>query len=126
MIRSLLFIGIGSFIGGICRYLLQQFVQQHFPSSIPLGTLSVNIIGCFIIGAVYELSTNSHFISPELRLFLATGICGGFTTFSSFSYENVSMILDGEWYYPLLYILISIVIGFGAVHAGIVFIKLIF
>ena len=125
MLRNLLLIGIGSFIGGIGRYLVQQLVQQHFPSSIPLGTLSVNIIGCFLIGAVYELSVNSHFISPELRLFLATGICGGFTTFSSFSYENVSMILDGEWYYPMLYILISIVIGFGAVHAGILFIKLI-
>ena len=125
MLRSLLYIGIGSFIGGIGRYLLQQFVQKQFPSSIPLGTLSVNIIGCFIIGIVYALSAKSNLISPELRLFLATGICGGFTTFSSFAYENVSMVLDGELYYPLLYTLISVVIGFGAVHLGILLIKLI-
>ena len=121
-----MFIGIGSFIGGICRYLLQQFVQNNYPSSIPYGTLIVNIIGCFVIGIVYELSGRGNLLSPEMRLFLATGICGGFTTFSSFAYENVSMVLDGEFLYPLLYILMSVVIGFGAVHAGILIIKLIF
>lgn len=126
MYRSLLFIGIGGFIGGICRYLLQQFVQNNYPSSIPYGTLIVNIIGCFIIGLVYGLSSKGNLLSPEMRLFLATGICGGFTTFSSFAYENVSMVLDGEFLYPLLYLLMSVVIGFGAVHAGILFIKLIF
>lgn len=125
MFRSLLFIGIGSFIGGICRYLLQQFVQTNYPSSFPLGTLIVNLIGCFIIGLVYELSSKGNLLSVDVRLFLATGICGGFTTFSSFAYENVSMVLDGEFLYPLLYVLISVVIGFGAVHAGILFIKLI-
>lgn len=125
MLRSLLYIGIGSFAGGICRYLLQQFVQKHFPSSIPLGTLAVNVIGCFIIGLVYGLSVKGNLLSNDIRLFLAAGICGGFTTFSSFAYENVSMILDGEFLYPLLYVLISVIIGFGAVHAGILFIKLI-
>jgi CrcB protein len=125
MVRSLLFIGIGSFIGGICRFLCQQIVQNNFPSSIPLGTLCVNIIGCFFIGIIYELSGKGNIISPELRIFLATGICGGFTTFSSFAYENVSMVLDGEFFYPALYVLLSIVIGFGAVHAGILLIKFI-
>ncbi len=126
MFRSLLYIGIGSFIGGVCRYLCQQFVQNNYPSSIPLGTLIVNIVGCFIIGLVYELSSKGNLLSTDMRLFLATGICGGFTTFSSFAYENVSMVLDGEFFYPLLYVLISVIIGFGAVHVGILFIKLIF
>jgi len=126
MYRNLLLIGIGSFIGGISRYLLQQFVQNNYPSTIPYGTLIVNIIGCFIIGLVYELSGKGSLLSPEVRLFIATGICGGFTTFSSFAYENVSMVLDGEFFYALLYILMSVAIGFGAVHAGILFIKLIF
>ena len=125
MHRSLLFIGIGSFIGGICRYLLQQFVQNNYPSSIPLGTLIVNITGCFAIGLVYELADKGNLLSSEMRLFLATGVCGGYTTFSSFAYENVSMVLDGEFYYPLLYVLLSVVVGFGAVHAGILFINLI-
>ncbi|MGN6214320.1 fluoride efflux transporter CrcB [Parafilimonas sp.] len=126
MFRNLLFIGIGGFIGGICRYLLQQYVQNNYPSSIPLGTLIVNIIGCFVIGLVYALSDKGNLLSPEMRLFLATGICGGFTTFSSFAYENVSMALDGEFLYALLYVSLSVIIGFGAVHAGILFIKLIF
>src|SRR6266542_2063720 len=123
MFRSLLYIGIGSFIGGVCRYLCQQFVKNNYPSSIPLGTLIVNIVGCFIIGLVYELSSKGNLLSTDMRLFLATGICGGFTTFSSFAYENVSMVLEGEFYYPLLYVLISIIIGFCAVHVGILFIQ---
>ena len=125
MHRSLLFIGIGSFIGGICRYLLQQFIQNNYPSSIPFGTLIVNITGCFAIGLVYELAAKGNLLSSEMRLFHATGICGGYTTFSSFAYENVSMVLDGEFYYSILYLVLSVVVGFGAVHAGILFIKLI-
>ena len=125
MFRNLLLVGTGGFLGGICRYLLQQFVQNHYPSSIPLGTLIVNIIGCFVIGLVYELSGKGNLLTPEVRLFLATGICGGFTTFSSFAYENVTMVLDGEFFYALLYVLLSVIIGFGAVHTGILFIKLI-
>ena len=125
MVRSLLFIGVGGGIGSICRYLSQQFVQNNYPSSMPLGTLIVNITGCFLIGIVYALSEKGNIMSPELRIFLATGFCGGFTTYSSFAYENVSMILDGEFYYTALYLLISVIIGFGAVHAGILLIKLI-
>ena len=118
-------IGIGGFIGSVCRYFGQQFVQLHFPSSLPLGTMMVNITGCFIIGIVYALSGRNDLLSPDLRIFLATGFCGGFTTFSSFAYENVSMVLDGEFFYTSIYLLISVVIGFGAVHAGILLIKFI-
>lgn len=125
MTRSLILIGVGGCIGSICRYLSQQYVQNNYPSSIPLGTLLVNLTGCFIIGMVYALSEKGNIISPELRIFLVTGFCGGFTTFSSFAYENVSMVLDGEFYYTALYVLISVIIGFGAVHAGILLIKLI-
>lgn len=123
MIRNLILIGAGGCIGSICRYLSQQFVQNHYPSSIPLGTMLVNIGGCFIIGIVYALSAKGTMISPEARIFLATGFCGGFTTFSSFAYENVAMVLEGEFYYTALYLLLSVIIGFGAVHAGILLIK---
>jgi CrcB protein len=125
MYRSLTFIGMGSFIGGISRYLLQQFAQKNYPSSFPFGTLGVNLVGCFIIGLVYELASKGNLLSPEMRLFLAVGVCGGFTTFSSFAYENVSMVLDGEFFYPIIYTLLSVIMGFGSVHAGILFIKLI-
>ncbi len=116
---------MGGCIGSICRYLSQQFVQNHYPSSIPLGTMLVNISGCFIIGIIYALSDRGNLLSPELRIFLATGFCGGFTTFSSFAYENVTMVLDGEFFYTAVYLLISIIIGFGAAHAGILLVKFI-
>jgi len=125
MVRSLILIGIGSCIGGISRYLTQQYVQKYYPSSIPLGTLSVNIIGCFLIGIIYALADRGNILSPAMRLFLATGFCGGYTTFSSFAYENISLMREGDFFYTGLYIMLSIVIGFAAVYLGILFIKLI-
>lgn len=125
MFRNLLLIGIGSCTGGIARFLCQQFVQKNYPASLPLGTLGVNVIGCFIIGIIYGLGNRGNILSPELRLLMATGFCGGYTTFSSFAYENISMIQDGEFFYTALYILLSLIIGFAAVYAGIMLIKLI-
>lgn len=125
MTRSLILVGAGSCIGGIARYLTQLFVQKHYPSSIPFGTLTVNITGCFIIGILYALADRGNIMSPAMRLLLATGFCGGFTTFSSFAYENISLIRDGEFLYTSLYILLSLVIGLLAVWLGILLIKLI-
>ncbi len=125
MIRNLFLIGIGGFIGSVCRYLAQQFIQNYYPTSIPWGTILVNITGCFLIGIVYALSGKNTVLSPEMRIFLATGFCGGFTTFSSFAYENVAMVLEGDFYYTAINILVSIVVGFGATHAGILLIKFI-
>ena len=125
MTRSLLLVGIGSFIGGVSRYLTQQFIQKHYPSSIPLGTLSVNILGCFLIGILYALADKGNLLSPAMRLLLATGFCGGYTTFSSFAQENISLMQDGEFFYTSLYVALSVVIGFAAVYLGILFIKLI-
>jgi CrcB protein len=125
MTRNLILIGIGSFAGGIGRYLTQQFVQKHYPSSIPYGTLTANVLGCFVIGLVYALSSKGNILSPEMRLLLATGVCGGYTTFSSFAYENVNLLQDGEFFYFSLYLILSLVIGLGAVYLGILIIKLI-
>lgn len=116
-------IGIGSFIGGIFRYLLSQSVQSKFLSAYPFGTLTVNIIGCLAIGIVFGLSEKFNF-SPEWRLFLATGICGGFTTFSTFSFETMAMLRDGQYLYSLLYIGSSVFFGLIAVYLGILLLKL--
>lgn len=126
MYRILFYVAAGSSVGGVARYLSQQFVLKHFPSSIPLGTLSVNIIGSFIVGIIYALSEKNNILSDEMRILFATGFCGGFTTFSSFAYENIKLLEDGEFYYTALYVLLSIAIGFLAVYLGILFIKLIF
>ncbi|NCP21625.1 MAG: fluoride efflux transporter CrcB [Flavobacteriales bacterium CG_4_9_14_0_2_um_filter_35_242] len=116
-------IGIGSFIGGIFRYLLSQSVQSKFLSAYPFGTLTVNIIGCLAIGIVFGLSEKFNF-SPEWRLFLATGICGGFTTFSTFSFETMAMLRDGQYLYSFLYIGSSVFVGLIAVYLGILLLKL--
>ncbi|GAA4309487.1 fluoride efflux transporter CrcB [Compostibacter hankyongensis] len=123
MIKTFLLIGTGGFLGSIGRYLVQQLVFRRFPSSFPFGTLLVNITACFLIGLVYGLSEKGNLLSPEWRLFLATGICGGYSTFSSFAYENVALLGDGEILYTFLYTAVSILIGFLAVYGGIVLVK---
>ena len=121
--KLILAIGIGSFIGGIFRYLLSQTIQNKFLTSFPLGTLGVNILGCLLIGLVFGLSERGNF-SMEWRLFLATGVLGGFTTFSAFSNETVGMLRDGQYWYACLYVVTSVVIGLLATFAGLSLIKL--
>jgi len=115
--KLLLFVGIGSFIGGILRYLLSQFIQIKFLSTFPYGTLGVNVLGCLVIGLVLALSERTS-MTPEWRLFLATGICGGFTTFSAFSSETFSLLRDGQVWYASAYILMSLILGVLATFIG--------
>lgn len=122
--KILLAIGIGSFLGGISRYLLSQFIQTKFLSAFPFGTLAVNILGCLLIGVVFGLSDKGN-LSQEWRLFLATGVLGGFTTFSAFSNETVNMLRDGQFWYAAAYIVSSIILGLLATFIGMSFIKLI-
>ena len=121
--KILLAIGTGSFIGGMLRYLLAQFVQARFLSTFPLGTLTVNIIGCFLIGIVLGLTERGN-LTEEWRLFLATGLLGGFTTFSAFSIETVGLLRDGQFGYATAYILASVFIGLTASFMGSALIKL--
>lgn len=120
--KILLAIGMGSFIGGISRYLMTLFIQNKFLSAFPYGTFVVNITGCFLIGIVYALSEKGN-INAEWRIFLATGILGGFTTFSSFSNESVSMLRDGQYWHAFAYVGFSVIVGLAATFAGISIIK---
>jgi len=120
--KLVLMIGMGGFIGTVFRYVLSLAIQNKFLSTFPYGTMSVNIIGCFLIGIIYALSDRGN-ISVEWRLFIATGILGGFTTFSSFSNETVSMLRDSEYCYALLYVLSTVFMGILATFAGIFLIK---
>lgn len=120
--RLILAIGIGSFIGGISRYFLSRIIQNRFLSTFPYGTMGVNIIGCFLIGIVFGLSERGNF-TMEWRLFLATGLLGGFTTFSSFSNETVSLLRDGQLWHAFTYIVCSVIIGLLATFAGMSLIK---
>lgn len=116
-------VGIGSFLGGILRYLLSQLIQSKVLSTFPFGTLTVNIIGCFLIGIAFGFSERSLF-PAEWRLFIVTGFLGGFTTFSSFSNETVALIRDGQSWHALSYVAGSVIVGLIATFAGISVIKL--
>ena len=120
--KLILAVGFGSFIGGISRYLVTLFIQNKFLSTFPYGTMFVNILGCFLIGVIYALSDKGN-VSPVWRLFLATGIMGGFTTFSSFSNETISMLRDAEYVPAFSYVAFSIIIGLAATFGGISLIK---
>jgi CrcB protein len=123
MIRTLLLIGSGSFIGGVFRYLISLFIQDRAPSFFPYGTLSVNIAGCFLIGIIYGLSNRGN-LDPGWRMFLATGICGGFTTFSAFSNETVSLLRDSQFLSASLYIALSVLLGITGTLIGIAMVKI--
>ncbi len=122
--KLILAIGAGSFIGGSCRYLLAQYFQEKFYSTFPFGTLGVNIIGCFLIGLVFGLSERGN-VNQEWRLILATGVLGGFTTFSAFSNETFGMLRDGQFLYAFAYILASVLLGLIATFLGYAILKLI-
>ena len=123
MFKPVIYVAVGSLLGGVGRFLLQQFVQKRFFSSFPYGTLCVNLLACFIIGIIYGLSNKGNILSPNARIFLATGICGGFSTYSSFMYENYSMLQDGEIFNTFLYVATSLFIGFAATSFGALSIK---
>ncbi|ANI88954.1 hypothetical protein A9P82_06385 [Arachidicoccus ginsenosidimutans] len=116
--KPILFVGLGGAIGSICRYLAQVGISKIIALTFPLGTFIVNIAGCFIIGLLYGLATRQAWFTAEWRLFLITGICGGFTTFSSYSYESVSLMNQGNYLYFVLYAGCSVILGFLATWCG--------
>ena len=120
--KIILLIGLGSFLGGISRYLVTIYIHNRYLSNFPFGTLAVNVIGCFLIGLVYGITEKGN-LSAEWRIFLATGILGGFTTFSSFSHETVTLLREKEYLYAFSNLGLSIFLGHAATLAGIFLIK---
>ena len=117
LMKLIFFIGVGSFIGGISRYLLSLLIHSKITTPFPLPTLVVNIVGCFFIGIVFGIFDKGQ-ISHEWRLFLATGVLGGFTTFSAFSNETIVLLREGYVGYALLYIFASVLLGMLATYGA--------
>ncbi|HKB48044.1 MAG TPA: fluoride efflux transporter CrcB [Ktedonobacterales bacterium] len=115
---TVLYIAAGGVIGTLSRYYLQGWIQQRAGSSFPLGTLAINLAGSLVLGFVLRLATGATVISPEWRAALTIGFCGAFTTMSTFGYESVRLLGDGEYWYAGLYIGGTVVGCFLAVVAG--------
>lgn len=124
MFKTICLIGTGGFIGSVARFLLSGIFTKHNTSLFPFGTFTVNVLGCFLIGIIYALAEKQNLISNDARLFLATGLCGGFTTFSTFGYENIVLLKDDQFGYSLLYIGASVIAGLAFTYIGAFAVKL--
>ena len=108
-------VGLGGSIGAMLRYLVASFIKTN---SFPLNTFLINILGCLCIGFILALGEKPNVLSNDLKLFLATGICGGFTTFSTFSAENYLLLKSGNYVSAALYIFTSITVCIIATFIG--------
>jgi CrcB protein len=124
MIKTILLVGTGGFLGSVSRFLASRFMQNNFPSAFPFGTFFVNISGCFLIGLIYGLSERSTLLTSGWKLFLAVGFCGGFTTFSAFANENLALLRDGEFFQFMLYTGLSVILGIVATFTGVLITKI--
>lgn len=118
MTKELIYIFLGGGTGSVLRYCMQVALHERIiPYSFPWATFTVNILGSFLIGLFYTLSARFN-LSTEVRMLLTTGLCGGFTTFSTFSNDGLIMIKQGFYSLFILYTLLSIVLGVIAAFAG--------
>ncbi len=126
MLRTIFIVGTGGFVGSVLRYLVQVFMEKGLMSTFPWGTFVANIAGSFIIGIVYALAEKGNLMNSEWRLFLAVGICGGFTTFSSFAYNNMMMLKEGVYGQFFLNVGGSLFLGIMAVYLGMLAVRFVF
>jgi fluoride exporter len=124
MFKIILIVGTGGFIGSVLRYLTTRYIQVHYFSVFPWGTFSVNIIGSLLIGIIYGLSERGNLLTPDMRLFLTVGICGGFTTFSSLTNDAFILLQDKEILRFALYTALSFFLGILSVYLGRLMIKI--
>ena len=118
MIKNILLVGLGGGIGSVARYLCQRWVSANYITAFPWGTLAVNIIGCFAIGIFWGMTFRSFDNNQSWKLFLMTGLCGGFTTFSAFTLEGVGLLKEQKLAMFFIYAAVSVLIGLVATYAG--------
>jgi CrcB protein len=113
------FVALGSALGGATRFLLGTFLQQRAGTTFPIGTLLINISGSFLLGFLLRYALATTAISPEVRGLLTTGFCGGYTTFSTFTYDTLALVEEGEVARAAAYVGLSVVIALLGAYLGI-------
>ena len=124
-LRILLLVGLGGGLGSIFRYLSALFVHKHYAGIFPLATLLINLLGSLLIGILFGCMERYQWSNPELKFLLIVGFCGGYTTFSAFSMENINLMQSGQTAVAFAYIGMSIVLGLTATWFGLTLVKLI-
>lgn len=121
-LKNILLVILGSALGGALRYWISSWVQQFNGSKFPAGTFTVNLLGCFLLGIILEAASKSD-DGLQMKILLITGFCGGFTTFSAFSFENLDLIRNGHLTLALFYACTSVLMGTLAVWGGTALLK---
>lgn len=116
--KAILLVGIGGGIGSIMRHLTSILMSKHFPTAFPWGTFTVNILGCLLVGLFLGVLEKQEVVPTDLKLLLITGFCGGYTTFSAFSNENLQLLQNGNALLAFTYISVSVVLGIAGVLLG--------
>lgn len=113
---NIIAVGLGGFVGAVCRYLI-GLIPVHEITQFPIKTFLINIIGCIVIGIITVVATKNISLNPQLLLFLKVGVCGGFTTFSTFALESAELIRNGNGLVAFMYMLGSVIVGVGVIFA---------
>ena len=114
----MLWVSLGGALGSVCRWSLTKLIYAVVSNAFPWATLSINLLGCVCIGLLYAIFNKNVGLNTWLSPFLITGFCGGFTTFSTFSYESLGLLKHNEPFYFALYVLASVGLGLVGVWAG--------
>ncbi len=117
-VRLIWYVALGGAAGSALRYVIATWIQARSGSVFPVGTVIVNISGSLLLGLVLRYALETPVVSPEVRALLTTGVIGGYTTFSTFSYETAALIEDGDWRRAALYVGLSVVVSLAGTFVG--------
>jgi CrcB protein len=111
-------VALGAALGGVSRYYLSVFIQQRAGADFPIGTLVINVTGSFVLGVIMRYAMQTGVVSPEVRALLTVGFCGGYTTFSTFTYELAMLLEAGEYSRVAIYVIASVGLAVIAMFLG--------